>query len=87
MNHRCVNIGTPLDKRFTNLALESRKRGFNPTLFGYTDTSMDPRGLHPNDPDLKTYENMLPGMTAGLKGDDQHKAWIGWLKKKGILLI
>lgn len=83
MNHRCVNNGTPLDKRFTNLALESRKRGFNPTLFGYTDTSMDPRGLHPNDPDLKTYENMLPGMTAGLKVDDQHKAWIGWLKKKG----
>ena len=30
-----------------------------------------------------SYENMLPGMTAGLKVDDQHKAWIGWLKKKG----
>ena len=39
--------------------------------------------MHPNDPDLKTYENMLPGMTAGLKVDDQHKGWIGWLKKKG----
>ncbi len=83
MNHRCVNNGTPLDRRFTNLALECRKGGFEPTLFGYTDTSRDPRGLHPNDPDLKTYENVLPGMTAGLKVDDHHKSWIGWLKKKG----
>jgi arylsulfatase A-like enzyme len=84
MNHRSVNNGTPLDRHFTNLALECRKGGFEPTLFGYTDTSMDPRGLHPNDPDLKTYKNMLPGMIAGQKIDNSHqKEWIGWLKKRG----
>ena len=84
MNHRSVNNGTPLDRHFTNLALECRKGAFEPTLFGYTDTSMDPRGLHPNDPDLKTYKNMLPGMIAGAKiNNDTQKTWISWLKNRG----
>ena len=83
MNHRSVNNGTPLNSHFTNLALESRKGAYEPTLFGYTDTSMDPRGLHPNDPDLKTYKNVLPGMIAGLKMDTQQKPWISFLKTRG----
>ncbi len=44
-NHRSVLNGTPLDDRFTNVALEARRAGYDPTLFGYTDTSPDPRGL------------------------------------------
>ena len=92
MNHRSVNNYTPLDRRFTNLALESRKGGYEPTLFGYTDTSRDPRGLHPNDPDMKFYKlsdgskgvNMLPGMIAGVVDGYPSKSWIGWLKKKAI---
>ncbi len=83
MNHRCVNNGTPLDRRFTNVALEARKAGYDPTLFGYTDTSYDPRDLHPNDPALKTYENTLPGMSAEILIDDSHKPWIAWLKSRG----
>ena len=43
MNHRSVNNGTPLDDRFTNIAREARAVGYDPTLFGYTDTSVDPR--------------------------------------------
>ena len=50
MNHRSVNNGTPLNSRFKNIALEVRKLGYDPTLFGYTDTSADPRGLHHMDP-------------------------------------
>lgn len=46
-NHRSVTNGTPLDARFTNLALEARAAGYAPVLFGYTDTSTDPRGLAP----------------------------------------
>ena len=37
MNHRSVRNGTPLDARFTNLALEARKLGYDPGLIGYTD--------------------------------------------------
>lgn len=43
-NHRSGRNGMPLDARHTNLALEARKAGYEPVLFGYTDTSPDPRG-------------------------------------------
>ncbi len=83
MNHRSLRNGTPLDARFTNLALEVRKAGFDPTLFGYTDTSPDPRHHAPDDPALKTYEGVLPGMTVGLQLPDHMAAWIADLKTKG----
>ena len=56
MNHRSGRNGTPLDARHTNVALEARKAGYDPSLFGYTDTSPDPRGKHPNDPALTAYD-------------------------------
>ena len=37
MKHRSALNGTPLDARFTNLALEARAAGYDPVLFGYTD--------------------------------------------------
>ncbi len=64
MNHRSVTNGTPLDARFTNIALEARALGFDPVLFGYTDTSVDPRTVPPDDPRLRTYEGVLPGFRA-----------------------
>ena len=45
--HRSVYNGAPLDKRFTNIAKEVRKLNYNPRLYGYTDTSWDPRYLDP----------------------------------------
>ena len=42
MNHRSGRNGTPLDSRHTNIALEARKAGYDPALFGYTDTTPDP---------------------------------------------
>ena len=33
--HRSVTNGTPLDKRFTNIAKEVRKIGYVPKLYGY----------------------------------------------------
>jgi arylsulfatase A-like enzyme len=83
MNHRSLRNGTPLDARFTNLALEVRKAGYDPTLFGYTDTSPDPRRYAPDDPVLKTYEGVLPGMTVGLQLPEHMAAWIADLKAKG----
>ena len=62
MNHRSGRNGTPLDARHTNVALEARKAGYRPALFGYTDTSQDPREEDPESPWLRTYEGPLPGI-------------------------
>ena len=59
--HRSVYNGAPLDKRFTSIPLEARKLGYKPTLYGYTDTSYDPRELEKNDPRLFTYESPMYG--------------------------
>ncbi|RUV36155.1 phosphonate monoester hydrolase, partial [Mesorhizobium sp. M1A.T.Ca.IN.004.03.1.1] len=60
MNHRVCRNGSPLDARFDNLALAARRAGYDPTLFGYTDTAPDPRGMDTADPHLTTYEGVLP---------------------------
>jgi arylsulfatase A-like enzyme len=83
MNHRSGRNGTPLDARHSNLALEARKAGFDPTLFGYTDTSHDPRTRPLDDPQLKTYEGVMPGFTVGMQLPDHMAPWIADLKAKG----
>ena len=83
MNHRSVNNGTPLNGRFTNIALEARKSGYDPTLFGYTDTSADPRDFHQKDPLLTTYEGLIPGMSSGVTLTDNQRPWIAELIAKG----
>src|SRR5690349_6304851 len=82
-NHRSTRNGVPLDARHANLALEARKAGFEPLLFGYTDTSLDPRGRDPNDPALKSYEGVMPGFTHMLPMPEQHWAWYDHLASLG----
>jgi arylsulfatase A-like enzyme len=84
MNNRVCRNGTPLDARFDNLALAARRAGYSPTLFGYTDTSPDPRGLDPSDPALKTYEGVLPGFVARQMLPEHQKPWLSWLTAQGI---
>jgi len=57
--HRSVQNGTPLDSRFTTLAREVRGLGRTPHLLGYTDTSLDPRGVPATDPRLRTFETVM----------------------------
>lgn len=83
MNHRSGRNGTPLDSRHTNVAREVRKIGLDPTLFGYTDTSADPRGLDSNDPVLRTYEGPLPGYTVGMLFPEYMRLWMNDLRAKG----
>ncbi len=83
MNHRSGRNGTPLDQRHTNLAWEARKQGYDPTLFGYTDTSLDPRSRPAGDPALKTFESVMPGFTIGLQMSDNLAPWIADLTAKG----
>jgi arylsulfatase A-like enzyme len=87
MNHRSGRNGTPLDERHTNIALEARKAGYEPALFGYTDTSMDPRGRHPDDPVLTGYDRgVLPGFVTPLHLPDDMGAWVADLTAKGYSL-
>ena len=61
-NNRCVINGTPVDRRFTNWALEAGTLGYEPSLFGYTDTAADPREHDPGDKALQHYCEHLPGI-------------------------
>ncbi|MDH3536020.1 MAG: alkaline phosphatase family protein [Gammaproteobacteria bacterium] len=87
LNHRCVVNGAPLDRRFTNWAVELRAAGFDPSLFGYTDSAIDPRGLDPEDPRLRHYSEPLPGI--GLytpMRDEVSTEWVEYLRHKGYPL-
>jgi len=86
MNHRVVANGTPLDRRFDNIAKAARRAGYVPALFGYTDQSVDPRdAVGPDDPRLSDYEGVLPGFeeVEGLRSGDPH-TWIHWLRAQGF---
>lgn len=81
--NRSLRNGTPLDRRFTNVALEARKLNYDPALFGYTDISPDPRGENLRDPVFNTYEGILPGMTRICRLDDDFGSWFRDLRRKG----
>lgn len=87
MNHRSIANGTPLDARHTNIAREGRKAGFDPILFGYTDTSADPRRHAPDDPALRDYGGILPGFREGFRYDHEVcLPWLAHLKTRGYRL-
>ena len=82
-NHRSILNGTPLDSRLTNVALEARKAGYKPALFGYTDVSPDPSQYAPGDYVLGSYEGVLPGMVPVTHLTSGWKPWLAHLKAKG----
>ncbi len=88
MNHRSVRNGTPLAREKPNLAMEMRKSGYEPLLFGYTDTTQDPRGLHPADPRLTSYEMPMEGFNEVLEMRLESGAlpWRAHLASKGYEL-
>lgn len=83
-NHGSVRNGAPLAHDTPNLAREIRKAGYEPMLFGYTDTSGDPSALHPNDPAVREYEAVMPGWVEKLEMRAESSfAWRASLKNKG----
>ena len=83
-NHRSVTNGTPLDNRHTNLAFEVCKAGIEPLLYGYSDTSVDPRRLHSKDPGLGTFESILPGFRSVVDFNLGYlEGWLDWLEDQG----
>ena len=86
-NHRVSGNGTPLEARHTNWAIESRKQGFVPALFGYTDTALDPRESFSADSDFRIFDGVLPGMEPvvqlGKLLESGPHAWAEWLRTQG----
>lgn len=83
MTNRVVRNGTPLDARHDTVALMARRAGYDPTLFGYTDSAIDPRTTDGDDPRLTTYEGILPGFTARLPLPEHNGPWLSWLASRG----
>ncbi len=82
-NHRAVRNGMPLADHHTNIAREARKGGYDPVLFGFTDTALDPRGLPDGDSRLASFAGVLPGFSVGLDLPGDSHAWIDWLVARG----
>jgi len=83
-NHRSATNGTPLDARHTNWAKEAARIGYDPVLFGYTDTSQDPRAEDPESPWLLTYEGPLPGIRPICMMGTWPTPWTDDLKARGF---
>lgn len=84
MNTRVVRNGTPLDARHDTIALATRRVGYDPTLFGGTDQAIDPRTTTGDDPWLKTYEGILPGMNVRVRLPQHLAPWFSWLAEQGV---
>lgn len=83
MTNRVCRNGTPMDARFDNMALAMRRLGYDPTLFGYTDVSPDPREHAPGDPVLHSYEGVLPGFSVRQLLPEHQNQWLSWLRLRG----
>lgn len=83
-NHRCVINGAPLDDRFGNWAREVSAAGYQPSLFGYTDSAIDPRGLDADDIRLQHYSEPLPGIHSYTPMRDEVPVeWVEYLRERG----
>ena len=84
-NHRSVRNGTPLDDRHNNIAGEVRRAGYRPKLFGYTDTSLDPRVFTQDEVTAHGYESMMPGFEEGLLlPAEEPEKWLEYLRSLGV---
>jgi arylsulfatase A-like enzyme len=83
MNHRVTNNGAPLSDHLPMLPRQLRALGYDPTLFGYSDTALDPATLATDDPRRTSYEQPMSGFSTGVLLDDDIGPWIDWLAEKG----
>lgn len=83
MNHRVTSNGAPLADHLPMLPRLLREHGYDPTLFGYSDTALDPSTLAADDPRRTSYEQPMSGFSTGLLLDDDIGPWIEWLAEQG----
>lgn len=82
-NHRSIGNGTPLDARHLTAAQIARRHGMRPLLFGYSDTSIDPRSVPAGDPRLLTYEGVAPGFEPACLLLEDGGPWLEHLAGRG----
>jgi len=85
MNHRAVQNTIPLSGRFTNLAHELRRGGYDPALVGYTTTTPDPRKTAPNDPRFFVLGDIMEGFHS-VGAFENRDAYFGWVAGQGFEL-
>lgn len=85
MNHRAVQNTIPLDARFTNLAHELRRGGYDPALVGYTTTTPDPRKTAPHDPRFFVLGDIMDGFHS-VGAFENRDAYFGWVASQGFKL-
>jgi arylsulfatase A-like enzyme len=85
MNHRAVQNTIPLDARFTNLAHELRRGGYDPALVGYTTTTPDPRKTAANDPRFFVLGDIMEGFHS-VGAFENRDAYFGWVASQGFKL-
>jgi arylsulfatase A-like enzyme len=85
MNHRAVQNTIPLSDRFTNLAHELRRGGYDPALVGYTTTTPDPRTTAPNDPRFLVLGDIMEGFHS-VGAFENRDAYFGWVEGQGFKL-
>src|SRR5262249_54092325 len=88
MKHRAILNGTPLSDRHTNIALEVRKLGYDPILFGYTDTSLDTSNSKAATISLQdSYMGVMPGFRVGATYTQElFFPWFEYLAGRGYKL-
>ena len=84
MNHRVCRNGTPLDDRHDTMAKAALRSRYEPVLFGYTDTGIDPRTRPSESAFAGTYESVMPGFVQRLPFPESSGPWLQWLRKKGV---
>ena len=85
MNHRAVQNTIPLSQRFTNLAHELRRGGYDPALVGYTTTTPDPRHTAPGDPRFFVLGDIMDGFHS-VGAFENRDAYFGWVAGQGFQL-
>lgn len=86
MTHRAVQNTIPLDARFTNLALELRRGGYDPALVGYTTTTPDPRTTTPEDPRFLVLGDVMDGFRPVGTFEPHREAYFSWVEGHGFAM-
>ncbi len=85
-NHGVYRNGIPLNGTPTNLALEARRAGYRPALFGYTDIVEDPASPAPENRAHRYAEQVLPGMAPVAPLGNDWSLWFERLKSRGYAI-
>lgn len=85
-NHGVYLNGIPLITAPTNLALEARRAGYQPVLFGFTDIAEDPASPAPENRAHPYAEQVLPGMTPVAPAGNDWRLWFERLKSRGYAI-